>query len=295
MPLTRRALLKSAAAASLVGGSLTLGRRAAGAGRPARNLVIFFAHGGWDPALALDPKPGVSSVVVQPGQLQHHHGHDVYVMDAAPEVGTFFANHGAKTALVRGVDMVSISHEICRRYALTGTVDAGRPDLGAIVAATHGADRALPYLVMSSRAMPGPLSGISGYLGSRNQLGALLNPEVGPAPLPELGPVSDPVAERVAQWVRGRHERIDASTSELAQRQWSDFGAGQDRIAALEAHRDSFEGFAALDVLDNQIEMAVKALGEGLVRAVHLDSGSSWDTHYDNALQERYYAKMFSA
>src|SRR5262249_49093969 len=49
--VSRRALLAGTAGASLVG------FRARGAA-PSTRLVVVVAHGGWDPSLTLDPKPG---------------------------------------------------------------------------------------------------------------------------------------------------------------------------------------------------------------------------------------------
>jgi len=294
---SRRSLLGGAASLAFLGG---LGGRSLAAtsnGRPPRNLVVFFAYGGWDPALAFDPKPDVEAVITPPGEVQSHHGHDVFVLDEAPEVGTFFRNHGAEVCMLRGVDMVSISHEICRRYALTGTAEARKPDLAAVVANTHGSDRPLPYLMVSSRAMPGPLAGVAGWLGRTNQLGAMLNPDIGLAPLPELGLPPEEAVDPVAAWLAGRHERaagrFTGSASGTAM--WEDYAAGQERIAALETHRDGFRGLPGLEQIDNQVDIALHTLANGLVRTVMLDSDANWDTHYDNALQQRYYAKLFGA
>ena len=292
---SRRAFLTGAASMALCGG---LSREAFGQtnGRPVKNLVVFFAYGGWDQAMCFDPKPGVSTVIVPPGEVQTHHGMSIYAVDGAPAVPLFFDAFGGDVALMRGLDMVSLSHEICRRYALTGTADMRRPDLAAIIASTTGADRPLPYLMMSSRAMPGPLAGLAGWLGRANQLGQLLNPDVGMAPMPELGLPPEQAIDPVAEWLSGRHQRAgEEFHSVKGSARWNDFGAGQERVAALEAHRDGFRGFDELEVTDNQVDMALHVLANGLVRSVMIDSGSNWDTHYDNDLQIRYYDKMFTS
>jgi len=292
---SRRELLAGAASLALCGG-LTSTAHGAVNGRPAKNLLVFFAYGGWDTAMCFDPKPGVSTVIVPDGEVQTHHGIDIYAVDGAPAVPAFFAEHGDQVALLRGLDMVSLSHEICRRYALTGTADIRQPDLAAIIAATTGVDRALPYLMMSSRAMPGPLAGLAGWLGRGNQLGELLNPDLGVAPLPDLGLPPDDAIDPVSDWIRGRHERSAAEFhSSKGKARYDDFGAGQDRVASLEAHREGFRGFEGLEIVDNQIDMALHVLANGLVRSVMVDSGNNWDTHYDNDLQVRYYDRMFTA
>ena len=119
---------------------------------------------------------------------------------------------------------------------------------------------------------------------------------MGMAPMPTLGLPPQEAVDPVADWLAGRHARAQEEFhSDKAKALWGDFGAGQERVASLEAHRDGFRGFNELEVVDNQVDMALHVLQHGLVRSVMIDSGNNWDTHYDNNLQIRYYDRMFTA
>ena len=137
---------------------------------------------------------------------------------------------------------------------------------------------------------------LESHRGRGNQLGQLLNPDMGMAPMPTLGLPPQEAVDPVADWLAGRHARAQEEFhSDKAKALWGDFGAGQERVASLEAHRDGFRGFNELEVVDNQVDMALHVLQHGLVRSVMIDSGNNWDTHYDNNLQIRYYDRMFTA
>src|SRR5689334_22122415 len=135
---SRRNLLK--AGGTLLGGAalapLALSSKAAKAqAAPAvRKLVMVLNAGGWDPTVALDPKPGEALIDVVPGALRTVDGVTYWSDASRPAVDTFMDRWAARACVVNGVQVRSFVHTDCMKRMLTGSPSEVAPDMGAIAA-----------------------------------------------------------------------------------------------------------------------------------------------------------------
>lgn len=160
MPVSRRQLL--------VGGGLSLfspllasrllraQAQPGGAGRTDRRYVFAYFSGGWDTLLSLDPRdPAVfTNGNIQTTQIQT--GYELLpVSEQSPVstgLGTFgpyigrLVDHADRLAVVRGISMETLTHEVGRRRFLTGRPPSGLSARGSSVAtwlASHLGERDL--------------------------------------------------------------------------------------------------------------------------------------------------------
>lgn len=154
-PMTRRDLLGR----SLLGGGLLalaggygglLARAAALPGAGDWNFVFAYFQGGWDTLLSLDPRDPavfrpdvVQDTRIQPGYelLNVPSKPDPYPIDTGVNgivVGAFFEPlipWLPRTALVRGMSMETLTHEVGRRRFLTGRPPSGLQARGSSISA----------------------------------------------------------------------------------------------------------------------------------------------------------------
>ena len=290
-PRTRRAFLAGGLAVAAAA-ALAPRRRLQAAARAPRRVVLVFASGGWDPTYALDPKPGVAGVDAPPGQVQDFGALPILTDPSRPGVADYFAAHAAITTVVNGLSVASVAHPEGSHRVLTGTSDPAAPDIAAIAAAAHGADRAAPYLVLGRTAFSGPYGAQSARTGSANQIVTLLNPA---STLPPIGgPIlplvpTDAEAARIRDYVRATAE------AELAARPSQHLQDYLDSLTRADALREIGKvgelqfsrTFAA------QADLAVEALARGLCHSVQIES-DGWDTHEDNAQQGPLHDQFFA-
>src|SRR4051812_6210508 len=174
--VTRRTLLKTGALAGAAA-LLPFGRavRAAAAPKP-RKLVMVLNAGGWDPTVALDPKPGEPLIDVVAGVRKEIGGIPVWSDASRPSVDAFFTKWAERTCVVNGVQVRSFVHTDCMKRMLTGSASEITPDMGAIAAFELAPELPVPYLALGSFARSGPLAAISGRAGTSNQLQSLVSP-----------------------------------------------------------------------------------------------------------------------
>lgn len=292
--MDRRTFL--AGGAALLAGAVLPGAAAPGRGR---HLIVVLASGGWDVTWALDPKPGVPTVDAPSGEVRRFGESAVLVDPSRPAIASFFERHGARTAVVSGVQVRSVAHPTCRRRILTGSASTDAPDLGAAAAHALGRDLPVPYLVLGDTAFPGPLAASTGRVGTTNQLQALLDPAAdfsSGSPGSRFVPDADDEA-LIRAWQEARAER------ELATR--AQRGANRDRVIdfvealgrgdALKAHASAFGGRGITLGLDQQVDVALEAIGGDVAHSVLVDSRLPWDTHANNAAQGTLHEMLFGS
>jgi len=142
-------------------------------------LAVYF-NGGWDQLLALDPRDhtdarfgteagfrasgiqtaynvvtdaGVQSVMSATG------GRGVQArgnLTFGPAVHASLLEHAADLSIVRGMDMETLTHEVGRRYLITGKFPRGLAaagsSLGTVVAAANGQTKNIPHLSVACEA-----------------------------------------------------------------------------------------------------------------------------------------------
>lgn len=204
MRTTRRELLKMAAALSVLPSAALLPRLLHA--RPAtmltdRYFVFAYFSGGWDGLLAIDPRdpevftPGaVSTTGIQPGYdrlrgLDDEAGYlipsSVEGMTFGPYIGNLGTQHAEKLAVLRGMTMEAVAHQVARRHALTGIRPAGTAvrcsSVATLLAYLLGENEPIPNLVagLESFNLGHPLwaSGLPAS-GIQDLYKALLPPEV---------------------------------------------------------------------------------------------------------------------
>ncbi|HKE19937.1 MAG TPA: DUF1501 domain-containing protein [Kofleriaceae bacterium] len=271
--------------------------------RPARNLLIVLAAGGWDTTYALDPKPGIDGVDVPAGAVTAYGDLDLWTDASRPAVTAFFDAYAAMTAVVRGISIRSIAHPECKKRMLTGTASSARPDLGAICAHELGRDLPLPYLILGDEAFTGPLAASAGRVGLTNQITALLDPaQAYPAPsgAPYAQPAFVPSADdeaAIRSFVSARAEREKAVRGALGynRARIDDFLDSLERSDRLRPYAGGFGGRGRNLKLEDQAALAAQVVEQGISRAVMLDSRLQWDTHTQNEDQSGFHDALFAS
>ncbi|MEQ1504666.1 MAG: DUF1501 domain-containing protein [Myxococcota bacterium] len=316
MNLTRRSLLLSGAAATLVPrGSV----RAADPAAP-RFLIVLFANGGWDVTFAMDPKDRVEGGIdgpwvdqtANPLDLEERrviHGIPVQCNDLKRKsVTSFFETWGHKACVVNGVWTGSIVHQPSRIRLLTGTQDARSPDFATIVGAAKGVSVDLPLgtIDFSGLGYTGPFAATTGRIGYSSQLKALLSDQTFRPPtwadyaLPLYTPSSTEeeaiaahLADRLAAFRAANADgaRNDQRIDDIAE-SWVRRERLLDKADVI-ADRLELGGTPSLDL---QADVAVDLLVGGVCHTVTLaDTISTWDTHDLNALQHDQYQSFFTS
>jgi len=171
MSTNRRDFLKLAALGTAVP-SIGLLPRVLHAATPTvtdRYFVFAYFSGGWDVLLSLDPRDPsvftpqtVSSTGIQPAydQLRGVDEADYLIPTSVESMtfGPFIGNladpvlgHADKLAVIRGMTMESVAHQVARRHALTGIRPAGTAvrasSVATLLAFLLGEDEPIPNLV----------------------------------------------------------------------------------------------------------------------------------------------------
>jgi len=182
---TRRRFLEIA---GLLGGGVllntTLGSRPALAAPPGGDpdglLLAVYFNGGWDQLMLFDPRDhtdprfsttdGIAASGIQTAYNLITDSGVRAVMDATggrgiqqrgnlvfgPAVPEAFMQHYQDLAVIRGIDMETLTHEVGRRYLITGKFPRGLAaagsSVGTVVASAHGETRNIPRLAIASEA-----------------------------------------------------------------------------------------------------------------------------------------------
>jgi uncharacterized protein (DUF1501 family) len=148
------------AGAMTLGGGL-MGRVARAAGERDHYFVFGYFEGGWDHLLGLDPRDpavfteaAIRETGIQPGYDRLPPQYSRRPIDAGPfQLGPCVGELAALSdhfSVVRGINMATLTHEVGRRYFLTGKPPQGINARGSSVAtlatAQLGADRPVPHL-----------------------------------------------------------------------------------------------------------------------------------------------------
>ena len=210
LQLSRRHLLGGLAAAPLAGLGLPRVARAASAGD--RRFLFVMCTGGWDTTYALTPMfdaPGVEmpddAALAEVGGISFTDG------ESRPAVRAFFEAHAAKTAVLHGMEVRSVTHERCRQLVLTGRGDAAADDWPSILGAHGSGDLLLPHLVLAGPAYTDRYSGHVVRVGNAAQLPMLMD---GSALALSTSPVAPPSSSAEAledAFVRQRVADLDAA------------------------------------------------------------------------------------
>lgn len=318
--LSRRGLLRGiAAAGGIVGAEMMVGASNLGGWGPLTQLamaqsapggavrdryyIFCYFSGGWDILVGLDPRDPslfsderIRSTLIQPGydRLDGVNRDVIYTPDGAmfgPHIGELL-RHWDRLAVVRGMNMETLTHQAGRRRFITGRPPSGlqaRGSSGSAWLAAHlGADEPIPHLSVrvESFNVDQPTYASALLVNSTDDLLRTLTPTqpVLPAMVQRQidASLTDAshcdVAQRSAFWRTAEESRQKAL--QMTQGNYADrFDLARPEFAELRTlyginnTRDSVELRGAL---------AVQAICSGMSRCVNVAVAGGLDTHFDN-------------
>ncbi len=182
MRASRRNILRAALGGGVALGLGGLGVRAARAAGGQNLLLTVYFSGGWDQLLALDPR--ATNAAKYSGNAPYQESgtgiHPAYGnvpdawmdtvlgdtggsgvqraggLDFGPAIPAEMLAHAADLAIVRGINMSTLTHEVGRRFFTTGQFPRGLAPVGSslasLVAAAEGIDATVPNLTIESES-----------------------------------------------------------------------------------------------------------------------------------------------
>jgi uncharacterized protein (DUF1501 family) len=243
-------------------------------------FMFMFAQGGWDITQVFESdKEGLQTVDVPTGQrTQFGAGvNDTYWNDPGqrPAVTQFFQDFGNRSAIVNGINVRTLSHDLGREMVLTGSMGENKADWPTQIAARAAADKLLPHLAISGPSFAGTLGGIT---TSGSTFDRLLFPS-GFAP-------SEAHEAAMENYLKSS---LDALVQKAGDR---GFEAG--RVQELESGYLRFENIkSSREDLNfqgggftNQALSAINAFENGISVTATLSAPGGYDTHSNNNQQQ---------
>lgn len=317
MPMNRRDFLRRSAlaAGAMSLGSGLFGRLAHAAGEGDHYFVFCYFEGGWDILLGLDPRDpvdfpddAVRETGIQPayGLLPPQYSRrpiDAGPFQLGPCVGEL-AQMADLFSVVRGIDMSTLTHEVGRRYFITGQRPSGLTARGSSVAtlatSAVGPDRPVPHLTHLVEAYNTDQPPFAGALpvAAVDHLQYILQENLGiPTDIPanvkgalgaywsrdadDCAPGRGPGAGQLAEIYRDNRARARSVVVEQLHRNFQ-FNTAENielrrRYGFGEGQQESPYGRAAL---------AAQALKTGLSRVVSVALSTGLDTHDNTWAQQ---------
>jgi uncharacterized protein (DUF1501 family) len=276
-----------------------------------RYYVFAYFSGGWDVLLGLDPRnPGVfnngnlTATKIQPGyELLPVADQQLVTASTGVTFGPFIGdlvNHANRLAVVRGLSMDTLTHEVGRRRFLTGKQPSGLSargsSAGTWMASRLGAEQPVPNLVVGTETynVDQPTFATGLRVASGNDLVRALR---------QANPLASDVAARNIDFLLGRQAECNVATRSAMWQQAEESRKKADQTLALRLDRlfdfaantpemsalRTRYGFAAnaLGSPEAQAAMAAQALMGGVSRAVTLEVAGGLDTHFQNWATEQ--------
>ena len=308
-PNTRRNFLKGALFAA--GGIATLSglsplvtlAQANGPRAEPRYYIFAYFSGGWDILVGLDPRDpraftngNLRQTLIQPGyeMLVGSDGRMVEARNGArfgPYIGDL-ATHAHRIAVVRGMSMETLTHEVGRRRFITGKPPAGTQARGSSaltwLAASLGVDEPLPYVAMQTEAYTVDQPNYATAL-SANSVADMLR---------ALRPSNPRLGDREDRQLDAFLSEVGACPDALASNRWQAAEAGRlrardmvtrglDQLFDFTAQgpvMDRLRGHYGMRANDNspeaQAAFAAQAICGGVSRCVSIQVAGGLDTHF---------------
>ncbi len=290
MTMTRRTLLGAGA----VGAASLLPWRRALAANSDRRFLFVFATGGWDPTYVFAPQfdnPNVDTEI--DAGVTEFGGIPIVDSLARPSVAAFFDQHAARSVVLNGIHVRSLSHDICTTLALTGTAAEGAADWGTLLADAEAARYSLPHLVLSGPSQAGDRVASVAKAGAQGQLDGLLSGDIlgtGDAYAGQTSPVTERILDRFFE--RRAAARADAARTAEEARLVQGFETSLHRAVELKGLQHDMR-FAGGNGLVGQAQTAVQAFSQGITRCASLAPPMNWDTHGNVAQQSQLFENLF--
>lgn len=263
-----------------------------------RKFLFVFCPGGWDQVQVFAPvfADGVDREFES--EAAEVNGIPFVDAESRPFVRAFFETWGGRTALVNGLQVRSIAHEICRRLILTGISSPTKDCWPSLLGANATGDPPMPNLHFSGPLFPYRYPEATVRVGSAGQLPALLDGRAtGLADRHWDLPSSDiqalenaAVSARVSAWGTSNPRSMAEAlaNAELV---------ALSRAETLAALGDQLALDAGTSFVD-QAAAAANCMELGLARSAvvafegYLSMG--WDSHAQNYFQDRHFDELFA-
>lgn len=294
MRLSRRALLGLSAA------GLALPRRLFAASEgSSRKFLFVFCPGGWDPTYVFAPLWGVSGVDMPPDDsvAATIGGFSLVDSGGRPSVRRCFERWGSRAALVQGISVPSVAHEVCRRIVMTGSRQAERDGWDVLIASAAGASLPMPLVHLSGPMFALDHADAVVRMGEQGQLASLLQGvALGQSDMPVTVPSAEAQALQRAYVASRAAEAASAAGAGWAARQASAQALAGERLESMLLEADKLT-LTGEDSLAEQGAVIAELFEQGLARCAMIayegPNGQAWDTHTENYKQGPNFEGLF--
>ncbi len=293
MTLTRRRWLQAAAAGLLVPAPLFA------AAVPAdRRFLFVFARGGWDQSYCFAPEMlSLSGVQADPdGVAAELNGIPFVDNFLRPNVSGFFSSYGERTAVINGLEIRSIAHEMCTRLLLTGSPDPVADDWAAILAGNGDPGLAMPHVQVVGPNFSDQYTSKVVRVGMAGQFAALLDGSALADSDLEVSGLAAGAEDPVAAYLRDRTSALEAGARGDQERFYREYGQALDALGDVQDVSDELD-LAVTSDLGGQLELVLSCFELGLSRCGFVTHDGwqdlGWDSHGNNSLQHDNYEELF--
>ena len=257
-----------------------------------RRFLFLMADGGWDPLCVFAPQFSSNVIEMEPDAAPWNF-RDFSLVDhpERPHVREFFQSWADQTLVINGISTRSIAHDTCMQFALTGQAAGSNSDWPSLIAFQERSQYSLPYLVVSGPSFPANLGALLGRLGGNGQLGSLSNGDITSMVTPRTNSMPAGASSVVDRWLL---EQVRA----LRNREQN-----SGLLTELETSINKATQLGNLDGLgrveegnyEANINVALRALAQGICRTAMVSICVDWDTHSDNRPQSTYFNNLFES
>lgn len=301
MKLSRRTMLKLAASGLWVPPALAADTTSS---LSERKFLFIIAKGGWDTMRVFTPMPsGVGYDVGLEAHVAEANGITYVSSPIRPSVDTFFQNWGDRVCLLNGMEIPSISHDVCFKLLLTGRADQIVDDWGMILGANSARpDLLLPYLVFEGPTYARYYAHASVRLGDRGQLPGLLNGDIFNVSTELLNPLRSDVESVADAFLEAHTQAWQESTTcgqraFLGSRYQRSLAAARQLAIEAQSLNLTVESTGCNRDLESDAAVVLDCMAAGLARVAMLqdygDCEVNWDTHWNDSIQDTSFQTLF--
>ena len=261
-----------------------------------RKFLFVFCPGGWDQLVVFCTRFNEGADRYSEAEASEAGGVPFVDSESRPSVRAFFEDWGDRAAIINGLKVPSVSHEICRRLMMTGSSLLGHDDWYSLLGS-----RATEDLPMPSVHIQGPIYPVSTLssvvrVGNAGQLPALLDGSALTdwADRPHEAPAAA-VAELEDAFLSARLSALTASTSG----RYKGYVEGQAAARARILRIQDLAGALVVEsgaTLADQGAIVADCLEQGVSRAgmIAMEGvAAGWDTHASNLFQDVSFESLF--
>ena len=292
--ITRRELL-GATAAGLLFPSLAIGGSRSASDK---KFLFVVCVGGWDQTFFFTDGSGNSSVDGDPlGVMSTLNGISYVDSDLRPAARDFIRDYGAQTAVINGVEVRSVAHDICMSLMLCGGPSGG-DDWSVRLAALSEGEFLLPNLSVSGPSFSADYQDRVVRVGESGQLSSLLSGEALTQSDMSVFPPDPHVKEAIDAYVIARTEALLAQSGVgRAEELLVQSLQSQEDLVGLQTHVDQLDLSSGQDFA-GQLSLVLDSFELGLsktgVVACNGFQTLGWDTHGANYMQNEHFDALFT-